>query len=140
MLTFEIRKYVGGRWLLDSVFDDKSVAVAEAKQLMERNTSLPGVRVVAVAEEEAGSFREWTVFRQMIVDDEQALQRAFQLRHEPAPAPAPRRDRDAELPRAPRLPRRRSRPDWLDYTGWSLCAAVALGAVVGVVVLLARTS
>lgn len=138
MLTFEIRKYVGGRWLLDSVFDDKSVAVAEAKQLMERNTSLPGVRVVAVAEEDAGSFREWTVFRQMIVDDEQALQRAFQLRYEPAPAS--RKDRDAELPRAPRPSRRRSRPDWLDYTGWGLCAVVALGAVVVVVALLARTS
>jgi len=138
MLTFEIRKYVGGRWLLDSVFDDKAVAVAEAKALMERNTSLPGVRVVAVAEEEAGSFREWTVFRQMIVDDEQALQRAFQLRYEPVPAP--RKDRDGELPRAMRPPRRRTHPDWLDYTGWGLCAAVALGAVVIGVVLVTRGS
>ncbi|HUH85696.1 MAG TPA: hypothetical protein VLX85_13890 [Stellaceae bacterium] len=140
MLTFEIRKYVGGRWLLDSVFDDKAVAVAEAKQLMERNTSLPGVRVVAVAEEAAGSFREWTVFRQMIVDDEQALQRAFQLRYEPAPAPSPRRDRDTEFPRTQRPPRRRSRPDWLDYTGWGLCAGVLLGAVVIGLVLLTRVS
>ena len=133
MLTFEIRKYVGGRWLLDSVFDDKTVAVAEAKALMERNSSLPGVRVVAVAEEDAGSFREWTVYRQMIVDDEQALQRAFQLRVEPAPS-AQRKERDGELPRG-RPPRRRTaRPDWLGYTGWTLLG-LAGAAVVSIILL-----
>jgi hypothetical protein len=137
MLTFEIRKYVGGRWLLDCVFDDKTVAVAEAKLLMERNTSLPGVRVVAVAEEDAGSFREWTVYRQMIVDDEQALQRAFQLRSEPPSAP--RKDRDGEPPRGPR-PRRRMRLDWLDYTGWTLCAFLVLGAAVVGIILLRHAS
>jgi len=132
MLTFEVRKYIGGRWLLDTVFDDKSVAISEAKTLMERNSSLPGVRVVAVAEEELGSFREWTVYRQMIVDDEQALQRAFQLRHETAPAArgdAP----GAKTPASRRL-------DWLDYTGWSLVALLVLGAAAFVLMMLSHAS
>ena len=37
MPTYEIRKYTGGRWMLDSIFDDKDDAVDEAKSLMERS-------------------------------------------------------------------------------------------------------
>jgi len=76
MLSFEVRRYSAGRWLLDAVFDDKTLAVAEAKALMARNRALSAVRVMAVTEDEDG-FREWTIYKQSVMneDEEQALQR-----------------------------------------------------------------
>lgn len=82
-VTFELRKYVGGRWLLDSVFDDKAYAIEEAKVLKERFKSVPAVCVVAVTEEH-GEFRESTVFRQSIVDDETAMWKTVQARPDTA--------------------------------------------------------
>lgn len=86
-VTFELRKYVGGRWLLDSVFDDKAYAIEEAKVLKERFKSVPAVCVVAVTEEH-GEFRESTVFRQSIVDEEPAIRKTVQTRPETAATPA----------------------------------------------------
>jgi hypothetical protein len=119
-VTFELRKYVGGRWLLDSVFDDKAYAIEEAKSLKERFKSIPAVWVVAVTEEH-GEFREATVFRQSIVDEEPALWKTVQSRPD-TPAPAPRipanKGADAGAPK----PRRRS--------AWFYYAQIALGMVV----------
>lgn len=83
-ICFELQKHVGGRWLLDSVYDDKELATTEAKSLIEHFKSIPAVRVVAVAEEN-GQFREWTVFKQDIMDDPQPAPRTPQAR--PAPPP-----------------------------------------------------
>src|SRR5579883_590747 len=83
MLSFELRKYVDGRWVLDTIFDDRTEAVAEAKSLMTRSRSLAAVRVMAVQDDESG-FKEWTVYKQTMVDEsnEQANQRAIQNRRD----------------------------------------------------------
>ena len=87
MLSFEVRRYTGSRWLLDAVFDDKALAVAEAKALMARNRALSAVRVMAVAEDEDG-FREWTIYKQSVIeeDEEQAIRRVMET---PADVPGP---------------------------------------------------
>jgi hypothetical protein len=61
-IVFEIRKYLAGRWELDSIFNDRDTAVEEANELMDRRTSLLGVCVVAVTED-GEKFKEWTVFK-----------------------------------------------------------------------------
>jgi hypothetical protein len=119
-VTFELRKYVGGRWLLDSVFDDKAYAIEEAKSLKERFKSIPAVWVVAVTEEH-GEFREATVFRQSIVDDEPALWKTVQSRPD-TPAPAPRIPAKSGADAGAPKPRRRS--------AWFYYAQIALGMVV----------
>jgi hypothetical protein len=112
MPTYEIRKYTGGRWMLDSIFDDKDDAVDEAKSLMERSRGLTAIRVVAVANDETG-FKEWTVYKQSIVDgeNEQANQRASQVRREVEEA---RTHRKLEVaPKAKPGPRRKQRAAWV---------------------------
>ena len=62
VITFELRKYVGQRWLVDSVFDVKEFAIEEGKALIEHFSSVLAVRVMAVVEVNR-QFREWTVFK-----------------------------------------------------------------------------
>ena len=133
MASYEIRKYVGGRWLLDSVFDDKAAAVDEAKTLMERSRSIPAVRVVAVTDDENG-FHERTVFRQSIVDDEndQAMQRAYQAKRELDAARAQRRSERARRKAHQHEPTQPSRR----YLGIALRVLFAVGAGAGALVLL----
>lgn len=104
-ISFELQKYGGGRWMLDSVYDDKELATTEAKSLLERFKAIPAVRVVAVAEEN-GQFREWTVFKQGITDDQQAMLRTLQTRPSTPPAP-PSAARGAEMPAVIRPKRQR---------------------------------
>jgi hypothetical protein len=119
-VTFELRKYVGGRWLLDSVFDDKAYAIEEAKSLKERFKSIPAVWVVAVTEEH-GEFREATVFRQSIVDDEPALSKTVQIRSD-TQATAARNTANSGADTGAPKPRRKS--------AWAYYAQIALGMVV----------
>jgi hypothetical protein len=119
-VTFELRKYVGGRWLLDSVFDDKAYAIEEAKALKERFKSVAAVSVVAVTEEH-GEFRESTVFRQSIVDDEPALWKTVQIRPD-TQANAARVPADNGADAAAPKPYRKS--------AWAYYLQLALGMVV----------
>jgi hypothetical protein len=118
-VTFELRKYVGGRWLLDSVFDDKAYAIEEAKALKQRFKSVPAVCVVAVTEEH-GEFRESTVFRQSIVDDEPAIWKTVQIRPDTA-AMAARGPANNGTDTAAPKPRRRS--------AWACYVQIGLGMV-----------
>ncbi|MGO8914799.1 MAG: hypothetical protein ACLQJR_02685 [Stellaceae bacterium] len=59
--SFELYVFRRGRWVVDSVHDDKGLAVAEAKRLLERARGLAAVRVVAV-EPCDDAFREFVVF------------------------------------------------------------------------------
>jgi hypothetical protein len=134
MPTYEIRKYAGGRWMLDSIFDDKDDAVDEAKSLMERTRALTAIRVVAVTNDETG-FKEWTVYKQSIVDNEneQANQRASQVRREVETARAQRKIEVA--PKAKPASRTKRRSGWLYYTGM---AALVIGIGIGAILLLRR--
>ncbi|HEV2546302.1 MAG TPA: hypothetical protein VGU20_03110 [Stellaceae bacterium] len=137
MPSYEIRKYTGGRWMLDSIFDDKDDAVDEAKSLMERSRGLTAIRVVAVANDETG-FKEWTVYKQSIVDgeNEQANQRASQVRREVEAARAQRKI-DAP-PKAKAVPKKRQRSPWPSYAGIAarILFVIAVGA--GALILLHR--
>jgi hypothetical protein len=104
-ISFELRKYAGGRWMLDSVYDDKDLATTEAKSLIEHFRTIPAVRVIAVAEED-GQFREWTVFKQGMTDDQQAVARTIAPRPAAPPA-APSVAQTREMPVVDRPKRRR---------------------------------
>jgi hypothetical protein len=137
MPTYEIRKYSGGRWMLDSIFDDKDDAVDEAKSLMERSRGLTAIRVVAVANDETG-FKEWTVYKQSIVDgeNEQATQRASQVRRE---VEAARAQRKADAPpKAKPAAKKQKRSPWRYYAGMAarVLFVIAIGA--GALILLHR--
>jgi len=60
---FEIHTYQGGRWKIDSVFDDRDLAVFEAER-MDVSGRYPGVRVVGeVFDEASNTTTSRTVFR-----------------------------------------------------------------------------
>ena len=135
MPTYEIRKYGGGRWMLDSIFDDKDDAVDEAKSLMERSRGLTAIRVVAVANDETG-FKEWTVYKQSIVDgeNEQATQRASQVRREVDAARAQRKADAA--PKAKAVAKKRQRSPWAYYAGMAARALFVIAIGAGALILL----
>ena len=136
MLSFELRKYVEGRWVLDTIFDDKTEAVAEAKSLMTRSRSLAAVRVMAVQDDETG-FKEWTVYKQTMVDsdNEQATQRAIQTRREARAAqPA---SRDGPAPRN-KAKARKSAASWRYYAGIMARVVVIIGAGAAAIILIHR--
>ncbi len=60
--NYEIQRQSNGRWLLDSVADDKDVAIAMAQALLTSNRAPAEVRVSAVQIKLDGSFSEVTVF------------------------------------------------------------------------------
>ncbi len=63
MKAFEIHTYLGGRWKIDSVFDDRDLAVFEAER-MDVSGRYPGVRVVEETFDEASnSTTNRTIFR-----------------------------------------------------------------------------
>jgi len=45
MKAFEIHTFRGGKWKIDSVFDDKELALFEARR-MDQSSRYPGVRVI----------------------------------------------------------------------------------------------
>lgn len=84
---YEVHKYLGSRWELSVVCDDKESATSEAKSIVENSKISVGVRVLRVIAQEnkAGdvTFIEQTIFRQSPVDEHNAeasarLMRAWQ--------------------------------------------------------------
>jgi hypothetical protein len=67
--SYEIQRFSGGRWVLDSVSDDKEVAVSMAKALMESTRAPAGVRVMSCQQNDDGTFNEFTVFRASPLDE-----------------------------------------------------------------------
>ncbi len=61
--NFEIQRLSGGRWLLDSVSDDKQVAIAMANALMKSGRAPFGVQVMAVQKRPDGQFGEVRIYR-----------------------------------------------------------------------------
>jgi hypothetical protein len=84
---YEVHKYLGSRWELSVVCDDKESATSEAKSILENSKISVGVRVLRVIAQENKSgdvtFIEQTIFRQSPVDEHNAeasarLMRAWQ--------------------------------------------------------------
>ena len=61
--SFEVQRRVGDRWVLDSVADDKQLAINLANSLVKGGHARHGVQVVAVLEGEDGKFSEVRVYR-----------------------------------------------------------------------------
>jgi hypothetical protein len=72
--TYEIQKFSSGRWMLDSVADDKKVAVEMAAALMKSGRAPGGVQVMAVQRSQDGQFSEVRVHRSM-PNDPQATEK-----------------------------------------------------------------
>ena len=66
--TYEVQRHSAGRWMVDSVSDDKDVAIELAKGLMTGRRPPSGVRVMAVELKESGKFSEISIFRSTMTD------------------------------------------------------------------------
>ena len=68
MITFEVHRLVGDRWMLDAVFDDQAAATAAAKSSLASARRPMAVRVLACKEDasrpEEVYFIEWVVHRE----------------------------------------------------------------------------
>jgi hypothetical protein len=74
--TYEVQRYSNGRWTVDTLSDDKDVAVELAKSVMGGRRPPSGVRVMAVELRDDGKFSEVSVYRSTMID---------QARTEPQP-------------------------------------------------------
>jgi len=63
--AYEIQRLSGTRWVLDSVSDEKDVAITVAKSLMQSGRAPGGVRVMAVQTKPDGDFSQITLYRCM---------------------------------------------------------------------------
>jgi len=125
MALYEVQRLRGRDWIIDSVFDDKDLAIDTAKSIMGGGRPPPSIRVV---EEGQNGGLTRTVFRQ-------AIERPSQSPAAPAPA------RKAEVERAPppsknfvsRAPRADHRPPPKPTSSW-LSIMVRLGIVAVVAV------
>jgi len=81
--NYEIQRYSGGRWVVDSVSDEKDVAITMAQSLLKNGKGAHGVRVMAVQTKPTGEFAQITIFRRMPGEAEAAPAAA-------APKPAPK--------------------------------------------------
>lgn len=95
-VSYEIHTYRGGQWKIDSVYDDREIAMYEAQRLQNQGRAA-GIRVVEEKyNSDSGKIVNRTIFRAAKVDDanNEALERQKAARAE---APAPRKPSDAEM-------------------------------------------
>lgn len=105
--SYEIQRYSGGRWVLDSVSDDKEVAVSMAKALTDGPRAPAGVRVMSCQYNDDGTFSEFTVFRATPLDEHNAEAQARRIRvEEEVKTAREQRKRKAKVP-APAKKQRR---------------------------------
>ncbi|HUC66355.1 MAG TPA: hypothetical protein VMA53_13040 [Stellaceae bacterium] len=139
-VTFEVRKYAEGRWLIDSIFDDQSLAVQEAEYLVNTFKTLMAVRVIAVSEGD-GEYREWPIFKYENGKTTRSAPRPEERRIKASVAPPANQTRDFEkrggAERA--APRRRSF-DWVYYARLTFGMIVVIGAAILGVALLRSIS
>jgi hypothetical protein len=135
-VTFEVRKYAEGRWLIDSIFDDQSLAVQEAEYLVNSFKTLMAVRVIAVSEGD-GEYREWPIFKYENGKATRSAPRPEERRIKASAAAPANQTRDfgkrgpAELAASPR----RSF-DWVYYGRLTFGMIVVIGAaILGVAIL-----
>jgi hypothetical protein len=111
--SYEIQRFSSGRWMLDSVSDDKDVALSMAKSLMASGRAASGVRVMSVQRNQNGQFSQITIFRRTPGDpvasempaskpkaenNVQPIQEKRDFKHGAEPHPAqPKKGRFADL-------------------------------------------
>lgn len=135
-VTFEVRKYAEGRWLIDSIFDDQALAVQEAEYLVNAFKTLMAVRVIAVSEGE-GEYREWPIFKYENGKATRTAPRPEERRIKATAATPANQSRDFEKRSAAERarPRRRSF-DWVYYARLTFGMIVVIGAaIIGVAIL-----
>jgi hypothetical protein len=66
--TYEVQRHAQGRWIVDTVSDDKEMAIECAKNLMAGRRPPSGVRVMSVMLSDTGKFSEISVFRSTMAD------------------------------------------------------------------------
>ncbi len=135
-VTFEVRKYAEGRWLIDSIFDDQALAVQEAEYLVNAFKTLMAVRVIAVSEGE-GEYREWPIFKYENGKATRTAPRPEERRIKASTAAPANQSRDFEKRGAAgrAAPRCRSF-DWVYYARLTFGMIVVIGAaIIGVAIL-----
>lgn len=134
MRAFEIHTFQKGRWKIDSIFDDKELAVFEAKR-MDTSGRYAGVRVVEeVFNEHETKTKIRTIFRgsRLAQANEAELRQKAEVRRQ---AERNRRDRTAkraETRRDQQLRDQQRKSDPIRLIGiFSMLVLVGLGALFG---------
>lgn len=100
-IAYEIHAYSAGKWKIQGFFDNKDLAVAEARR-MEAGRRSPGVRVIEERyDAQAGGYKSRTVYRSSAMDEENeaALKQRAEVRREVQQS---RESREQEAARAQR--------------------------------------
>lgn len=66
--TYEVQRHSQGRWTVDTVSDDKDVAIELAKSVMNGRRPPSGVRVISVELRDDGKFSEIAIYRSTMMD------------------------------------------------------------------------
>jgi hypothetical protein len=130
--TYEIQRFSSGRWMLDSVADDKKVAIEMAAALMKSGRAPGGVQVMAVQRSQDGQFSEVRVHRSMPNDPQATEKSAAAPKVDAKPEakkPADIRDfKHGDRPESPAEPKKSRFKDLLLALkiafGLGLCAAL----------------
>lgn len=105
-VAFEVHAFNAGKWKIQGFFDDKDLALSEARR-MEEGRRYPAVRVVEERYDvQAGGYRSRTVYRSSAVDSENdtALKERAQIRREVQEQRQARSAASARPPKPPRSP------------------------------------
>ncbi|MHA1113776.1 MAG: hypothetical protein ACTSRY_04645, partial [Alphaproteobacteria bacterium] len=84
MISFELHTYLGGNWKIDSIFDDRALAMSEAKRIEERGRT-SAVRVVEeIYDEITRDVQSRTIYRSTKLDKQnsEAIQRQAENKRE----------------------------------------------------------
>ena len=80
MRAFEIHTYQDGKWKIDSTFDDRDLALTEARRVDEGSRH-PGVRVIEENHDESNDLTTTrTIFRGGTIDRQEVAQMGSQLK------------------------------------------------------------
>ncbi len=125
--TYEIQVYRSGQWTIQAFFDDKELALLEARRMSDAKR-YPALRVVEeVWDGKANEFKSRIIFRESEVErhNEQVVQELAKQRREVEERRRRRRERRKGRPQ-------KSRPAWLEGDSYVVLALKGVGiATVG---------
>jgi hypothetical protein len=134
MRAYEIHTFTGGKWKIDSVFDDRDLAVFEATR-MDESGRHAGVRVIEEEfDETTQKTRIRTVYRGSKIEagNAAALERAKETRVKVAAAKAEiANERQRQKVEAVRAEKARKTNPYRLVSVFAVIAAIGLGAVIG---------